>query len=169
VSASADGPEVRLHEVGPDDWESYREIRLEMLLDSPDAFWVTHADLAGFTEAQWRENVSRGWLVNARIGGDPVGSAGLGTHAEPGQPDRTVLWGMYVSPRARGRGVGQRLVGAVLDEVRRRGAPEVFLEVTSGNEPALALYARCGFERTGVTRPHPRRPELHEIEMVWRT
>lgn len=160
--------QVELHRISPDDWESYREIRLEMLLDSPDAFWFTHADAAGYTEAQWRENVGRGWLVNARIGGVAVGSAGLGAHAEPGQPDRAVLWGMYVTPRVRRRGVGELLVRAVLDEARRRGASEVFLEVTSSNERALELYERCGFERTGLTRPHPRRPELHELEMVWR-
>jgi ribosomal protein S18 acetylase RimI-like enzyme len=162
------GAEVELHQVTPDDWESYREIRLEMLLDSPDAYWFTHDEAAGFTEAKWRENVGRGWLVSARIGADAVGSAGLGTQAEPGQPDRAVLWGMYVTPRVRGRGVGERLVRAVLDEASRRGVSEVFLEVTSGNDRALELYERCGFERTGLTRPHPRRPDLHEIEMVWR-
>jgi ribosomal protein S18 acetylase RimI-like enzyme len=78
------------------------------------------------------------------------------------------LFGLYVAPRARGRGVGEALVRAVLDEARRRGKSEVLLEVTSNNPAARALYERCGFVATGATHPHPRREELHELEMVAR-
>jgi ribosomal protein S18 acetylase RimI-like enzyme len=75
---------------------------------------------------------------------------------------------MYVAPRARGLGVGEALVRAALDEARRLGKSEVVLEVTSSNEAAEALYARCGFVRTGAVHNHPRRPDLTEIEMVRR-
>lgn len=164
----ADDRGIRLERVEPDDWKSYRSIRLEMLLDAPDAFWFTHADEVGHTEDHWRAQIGRSWLVNAWLGDEVVGSVGLGTHTDPGDGDRTILWGMYVSPRARGSNVGERLVRAVLDEARGRGATEVFLEVASENAPAIALYERCGFERTGRTQPHPRRAELHELEMVHR-
>jgi ribosomal protein S18 acetylase RimI-like enzyme len=163
------GDEIRLHQVAPDDWESHRAIRLEMLLDAPDAFWFTHADEVGLTEAGWRAQVERGWLVQAREDDVVLGSAGLGTHWEPGRESTATLFGMYVTPRARGRGVGERLVRAVLDEARLRGAGEVVLEVANTNAAAIALYERCGFVATGATHPHPRRPELHELEMVCTT
>lgn len=166
--AGAGHPAMHLHTVGPDDWESHRDIRLEMLAAAPDAFWFTHADEAVYDEADWRDRIEGAWLVQARDASGVLGSAGLGSHWEPERATVATLFGMYVAPRARGRGVGEALVRAVLDEGRRRGKSEVVLEVTSNNPAARALYERCGFVATGATHPHPRRGELHEIEMVAR-
>jgi ribosomal protein S18 acetylase RimI-like enzyme len=152
--------------VRPDDWRSYRDLRLEGLLEAPDAFWFTHADEAAYDEADWRERIEGAWIVQARDGQGLLGSAGLGLHWEPERATVATLFGMYVTPRARGRGVGAALVAAVVEEARRRGKSEVVLEVTSDNAAARALYERCGFVATGATHPHPRKEELHEIEMV---
>ena len=159
-------PAMHLHTVRSDDWASHRDIRLEMLAAEPDAFWFTHADEAVYDEADWRERIEGAWLVQARDASGVLGSAGLGSHWEPERATVATLFGMYVAPRARGRGVGEALVHAVLEEARRRGKSEVVLEVTSNNPAAQALYERCGFVVTGATHPHPRREELHEVEMV---
>jgi ribosomal protein S18 acetylase RimI-like enzyme len=159
---------MHLHEVHPDDWESHRDIRLEMLQAAPDAFWYTYADEAVYDEADWRERIEGAWLVHVRDGEGVVGSAGLGSHWEPDRATTGSLFGMYVAPRARGRGVGEALVHAVVEEARRLGKSEVVLEVASDNLAAIALYERCGFERTGAAHDHPRRQDLHELEMVHR-
>jgi ribosomal protein S18 acetylase RimI-like enzyme len=157
---------VHLHRVRPDDWVSHRDLRLEALRDAPDAFWFTYADEAAFDEADWRARIEGAWLVQARDEDEVLGTAGLGSHWEPERATVPTLFGMYVTPRARDRGVGQILVRAVLEEARRRGAAEVLLEVTSGNTAARALYERCGFVATGAMHPHPRNEHLQEIEMV---
>jgi ribosomal protein S18 acetylase RimI-like enzyme len=54
-----------------------------------------------------------------------------------------------VSPAARGRGIGDRLVRAVEDWARQAGAWVLKLAVTEGNDSAIALYRRCGFADTG--------------------
>ena len=159
-------PSVQLHRVRPDDWVSHRDLRLEALRDAPDAFWFTYADEVAFDEAAWRERIEGAWLVQARDEGEVLGTAGLGSHWAPERATVATLFGMYVTPRARGRRVGQALVRAVLEEARGRGASEVLLEVTSGNAAARALYERCGFVATGALHPHPRNDALHEIEMV---
>jgi ribosomal protein S18 acetylase RimI-like enzyme len=159
---------IHLHEVVPDDWQTHRDIRLEMLEEAPDAFWFTHADEAVYDEADWRERIEGAWLVQARDAGGVLGSAGLGSHWEPERATTATLFGMYVAPRARGRGVGEALVKAVLEEAARRGKSEVVLEVTNTNTAAQTLYERCGFVRTGAMHAHPRKSELHEIEMVHR-
>jgi len=161
-------PAMHLHTVRPDDWRSYRDVRLEMLQEEPDAFWFTYADEAIYDEADWRERIEGAWLVQARDAEGVLGTAGLGSHWEPERATTATLFGMYVAPRARGRGVGEALVRAVLDEARHMGKSEVILEVTSSNAAAEALYARCGFQRTGTVHEHPRRPDLNEIEMVHR-
>ena len=52
---------------------------------------------------------------------------------------------IVVAPKARGRGLGRRLVGALIDWGRRRGAPQAYLLVREGNRPARALYRSLGF------------------------
>jgi ribosomal-protein-alanine N-acetyltransferase len=54
-----------------------------------------------------------------------------------------------VVPTARRGGIAVRLVAALLDEARARGADEVFLEVRVDNDPARALYLREGFLEVG--------------------
>ena len=159
---------LHLHPVSPEDWESHRDVRLAMLQEAPDAFWFTYADEAAYDEADWRERIEGAWLVQARDASGVLGSAGLGSHWEPERAATATLFGMYVAPPARGRGVGEALVRAVLEHARRLGKSEVVLEVTSSNTAAETLYARCGFVPSGAVHDHPRRPDLREIEMVHR-
>lgn len=152
--------------IGPDDWREHRGIRLEMLRDAPDAFWFTYAEEAVFDEATWRERIEAAWIVHARDAEGIVGSAGLGHHWEPDRATQATLFGMYVVLRARGRGVGEALVRAVLAEASRRGETSVLLEVGDPNRHAIALYERCGFVLTGASDPHRRNPGVRELEMV---
>jgi ribosomal protein S18 acetylase RimI-like enzyme len=57
---------------------------------------------------------------------------------------------MWVSPKARGRGVGDRLIGAVVEWARA-----VTLAVSEGNAAATALYRRHGFVDTGERQDMP--------------
>lgn len=60
------------------------------------------------------------------------------------------LRGLAVAPAAGGRGVGRRLVDAVVAEARARGARKVTLRVLGPNTVARRLYVRCGFEVEGL-------------------
>jgi len=57
-----------------------------------------------------------------------------------------------VVPQARRQGIGGRLLAMLLDEARRRGAVEAFLEVRVDNSAALQLYEQARFVRVGVRR-----------------
>lgn len=50
----------------------------------------------------------------------------------------------------RSQGLGARIVRFLLDNAVRCGVARAVLEVRRGNEPALKLYARCGFTPIGV-------------------
>lgn len=157
--------EVTLHRVRPDEWEQHRALRLEMLLDAPDAFWTSHDDAAALDEAAWRDRIGATYHVQAHLDGQPVGSVGMWDGPEPDGVESHLI-AMYVAPRARGQRVGERLVQAVLDEARRRGLQRVVLRVTSNNSAAMSLYERMGFSHTGNRTQHPRRADLEELEMV---
>jgi [ribosomal protein S18]-alanine N-acetyltransferase len=89
---------------------------------------------------------TRAYVV-ALDGEDVVGYAGLCDY-----PDEAWVQTMAVAPSHQGRGLGGRLLTALLDEAGRRGQRTVSLEVRAGNGVAQRLYARHGFERTGVRR-----------------
>jgi ribosomal-protein-alanine N-acetyltransferase len=57
-----------------------------------------------------------------------------------------------VIPAARRRGLAVRLLTALLEQARRLGARELFLEVREDNAAARALYRREGFVEVGIRR-----------------
>jgi [ribosomal protein S18]-alanine N-acetyltransferase len=68
--------------------------------------------------------------------------------------DEAHLANLAVAPAERRRGLGRRLVEAVLEEARRRGARWVRLEVRVTNEPALRLYGGFGFLPVGLRKAY---------------
>ena len=57
-----------------------------------------------------------------------------------------------VDPRYRGQGLARRLMGALEDLARERGAVAMTLHVAVANEPAIRLYEGFGYLRASVER-----------------
>lgn len=67
--------------------------------------------------------------------------------AEVSQEGELEFRALAVAPSATGRGVGRRLVDAVLEIARREGRHRVVLSVLERNTVARRLYERMGFRR----------------------
>lgn len=74
---------------------------------------------------------------------------------------------LAVDEAARGRGLGSALLDAALEEARRHGTEEVFLEVRSSNARARQLYESRGFAEVGKRRKYYRRPVEDAIILRW--
>jgi ribosomal protein S18 acetylase RimI-like enzyme len=57
-----------------------------------------------------------------------------------------------VDPVFRKLGVGSRLLAAAEEDIRRKGARTIRLEVSITNHAAISLYERAGFHRIGVLK-----------------
>ena len=55
-----------------------------------------------------------------------------------------------VNPDQRGRGVGLELMARAEGLAREKQAEILTLEVRASSAPAISLYERCGFRRTGI-------------------
>jgi ribosomal-protein-alanine N-acetyltransferase len=55
-----------------------------------------------------------------------------------------------VNPDQRGRGVGLELMARAEGFAREKQAEILTLEVRASSAPAISLYERCGFRRTGI-------------------
>jgi RimJ/RimL family protein N-acetyltransferase len=137
--------------LGPADAALFRDIRLEALHLTPEAFGSTHE-----VEAARPLEFFEGRLASSTVFGGFEGAALLGIAGfkqEDGLKERhkAMLLGMYVRPSARGCGLGARLVDAVLAHARGR-VEQVNLAVVEGNEAARRLYAAAGFVEYGLER-----------------
>jgi len=83
-----------------------------------------------------------GAIFIALLDGEPVGTTALVRMDRGGFE----LAKMAVTPGARGHGIGRLLGKAAINEARRRGAREVYLESNRSLESAIALYRKLGFK-----------------------
>ena len=127
--------------LGPDDWETFRDIRLRSLADSPDAFGSTWERERAFTEAEWRRRLG----VPVYVVEDPRPVAIGGTFDQEGVPH---VWGMWTDPAHRGRGHAWRILDALIPP----GTPAQ-LDVNVTNDGARTAYQRYGFVGTGHLEP----------------
>jgi len=138
---------ITIRQVGAEDWRAWRDLRLNALRDAPEAFktklaeWQGEGDL----EQRWRDRLSAvSFNVIADLDQKPAGMV-----SAVRQSDEVELISMWVAPSARGNGVGDALVEAVLGwpVIKRPG--RVVLCVMENNDHAAALYRRHGFVDAG--------------------
>jgi GNAT superfamily N-acetyltransferase len=164
-------PELR--RIRSDEGLQLRSLRLRALADAPMAFGSTLAREESFPEHVWHERAAGGASGADRVtfiaerAGEWLGLASgiVNAPIDPNDPG-PFLVGMFVDPAERGHGLGAALVDAVVTWARAHGAARLYLWVTATNDPAVALYSKCGFQRTGETQPLPHSPAATEFRMV---
>lgn len=132
-----------------DEWQTYRDVRLAALEEAPSAFGSRLDDERRRTEAEWRDRLEHRTQFVARDEDQVLGTAGCLIESE----NVAELVSMWVAAAARGSGLADRLVDAVLTEARDRTCGTTVLWVSDGNRAAERLYARRGFTRTGRVQP----------------
>jgi ribosomal protein S18 acetylase RimI-like enzyme len=154
-----------------DGWPRLRDIRLTALNSDPPVFLSSHEAELAFDERQWRQEFSRGeWHVMVRHGtgeGNPGTDAqdiGLvGVTREPDTPSQErYLEYLWVARRFRRLGMASMLLRTVLDRLRESRVQTVWLYILDGNDDAMRLYQRFGFQSTNEVLPLPNDPTRTE-------
>jgi ribosomal-protein-alanine N-acetyltransferase len=68
------------------------------------------------------------------------------------------LENVVVASTARRKGIGQRLLDALLGAARETNSGSVFLEVRESNVAARTLYQKAGFKQTGLRKSYYTNP-----------
>ncbi len=135
----------------PEEWQAYRQLRLEALSVEPQAFATRYASAIQNPDAYWQERLveaqagDKSWLLFAKEEkGRLIGMVGAACEAGS---DRVGIISVYVTKENRGLGVATALMEAILAEVSRRGVfRKAVLTVNVDQGPAVALYRHFGFQ-----------------------
>ena len=93
------------------------------------------------------------WLV-ALEGETVVGY--IGSQTSYGETD---MMNVAVHPDHRRKGIGEKLIVALMNELKARECVSLALEVRASNAPAIALYEKLGFGRIGLRKNYYRNPK----------
>lgn len=154
----------------PEDHPILANLRVAALRTDPGAFLTPLAVAQERRPEGWRRQLEEyaapgyGAILAAWVGPEPVGMAGLRC-VGLGPDARGEVWGVFVIPAWRGRGIGTELMRAVEAEARRLGRHRLLLDVVRTNEAAARLYMAAGFRGTG-RRVHQRMGDGQTREVV---
>ena len=98
------------------------------------------------------------FVLAAFVDDQIAGMAGFFRSPEEKTRHKARVWGVYVKPSHRGKGIGRALMEELLRRARSQpGLEQVTLSVTSAQTAARALYEDLGFQ------PYGREPEAIKV------
>ena len=163
---------MRVRILGVDDAHAFQVIRLRGLQECPTAFASSYEEECSTPAAVVAERLvakEGSAIFGAFEEKELVGIVGLQQETMLKLAHKAYIWGMYVAPNARKRGIGWELITQALSFAGKQlHVRQVNLGVNARNVAAIALYKSLGFEQFGFERNFLLvAGELHdEIQMV---
>jgi ribosomal protein S18 acetylase RimI-like enzyme len=149
------------------DAAAWSRLRLEALEQDPAAFSSSVEDHNALPLDEVKRRLAgnpESFVVGAFEDGMVCGIAGFHRETGPKSRHKGRVWGVYVTPAKRGKGIGRRMMEVLLDRAAViTGVEQLLLSVTSTQDAALALYRSLGFEIFG-TEPRALKVSGHYID-----
>lgn len=156
------------------DAPAFFAMRLRCMDEASDFFRSSVADIErdGLADTERRLVSEHTRIVGAFDGDILIGIGGISREARDKLNHKAVLWGMFVSAEAAGKGVGKAIVDALILEAQGF-ARSITLTLVVYNDKARALYERCGFavygqEPQSVRQMGPDGDQYVDELLMWR-
>lgn len=143
-----------IRRLAPPDASIFQTLRLDALGESSSSFGSSYEEEVGLSieavESKLQAKPDRG-IWGAFRNETLIGTAGLARENLSKLSHRANLWGMYVAPQERGKGIARELLLHVLEFSRTvPGIKKINLSVNAANTAAIKLYESAGFTSFGV-------------------
>jgi L-amino acid N-acyltransferase YncA len=141
-------------------------LRLASLSDAPAIAAIYNQGIAGRGATfettprstadieSWFQHADRYPTLVLEQGGAVVGWANLSAYRPRACYAGIAEFSIYVDAQAQGRGLGRRLLDALVAAARERGYWKLVSRIFPFNTASLALCRRCGFREVGVYEKH---------------
>jgi RimJ/RimL family protein N-acetyltransferase len=144
---------MQIRRLTPADASAFQELRLAGLREEPSAFGSSYEE-----EKDFSASIIEGRLAvrsdqgpfGAFEQGNLIGLVALGRERMNKLSHKGLIWGMYVKPEHRGKGIARALLSEALSLAR--SVPElrqVNLSANASNTGAIRLYESLGFKAFG--------------------
>ena len=145
---------IELRILTAQDASEFQRLRLEGLRESPTAFSSSYEDECDNDVAQVGVRIipdGRRAIFGAFEREKLIGLVGLQREAGRKLEHKAFIWGMYVTPLYRRRGIGRQLIqNAISHAAEMPGLRRINLGVNAANAIAIALYEAVGFRSYGL-------------------
>ena len=142
--------EPAIRRVTEADVEALIDIRLEALQNHPVAFSADYENDLQRPLSEWLKRIGESPTFMAWDGDTAAGMAGIFSGRSSKTAHQGTIWGVYVRPAYRGRGLGGELVRRCLAWARENGKKIAYIAAAGNNTAAIRCYERCGFSVFGL-------------------
>ena len=139
---------IEIRRLGEERWQDYRDLRLEALKKEPAAFGSSYEEAKIASEDEWRDRIKNALFA---IDQDkPVGMIVCVRETAIKNKHVANIYGVYVDEEYRGRGVGKKLMDAVLTQIQKQhNVIKIKVTVNPVQKAAVNLYQDYGFNIIG--------------------
>lgn len=141
---------MKLWHITPDQALIWRDIRLEMLQDAPEAFGSRYEDWFDAPLSRFRNRLDESrHFAAGEVQDVPLAvacwQAGITQETRCGW-----IMSVYTRPTARGRGYAEAVLNAIAEDARAHGMTSLGLHVVKTNYAAQSLYRHLGYVDSGI-------------------
>lgn len=129
-------------------WSEYKKLRIEALIDSPQAFLDTVAEAEERSDEEWIARSQN--MMFLETDAHLFGMGGYYADQRNKKSHVAIIVSVYLKKEFRGHGYGKILMQAIIEEIKKQPQyRKIEIGVMGSQENALALYQKCGFRIAG--------------------
>lgn len=142
-----------------DRWEDYRDLWLEALKETPEAFAADYETQKDIPDNVWRQRLrtvveeKEAVMVFAKLNNTLIAMIGAYFDDNPKFQHIATIWGAYVKPEYRKQGVATKMANILFQKISdRQEIKKIKTYSITNSLLAVNVYQHFGFEIIGISK-----------------